>query len=81
MMTVEQVKAARALLGWNQDKLAEASGIALPTIKRLEAQSGPVAGYEKTRQAIRSALEAAGIRFIEDGQPSDGGGAGVRMAE
>jgi transcriptional regulator with XRE-family HTH domain len=78
-MTVEQVKAARALLGWNQERLAEASGVSVPTIARLEAMSGPLSGYAKTRNAIRSALEAAGIEFLETGAPSLGGGAGVRL--
>jgi hypothetical protein len=78
-MTVEQVKAARALLGWNQDRLATAAGIALPTIKRLEAMTGPLSGYEKTRTAIRAALEAGGVEFLEDGATAGAGGAGVRL--
>lgn len=78
-MIVEQIKAARALLGWNQSELAKAAAISVPTIKRLEAQSGPLTGYDRTQQAIRSALEAAGVEFLEDGQASASGGAGVRL--
>lgn len=74
-VSVEQVKAARALLRWSQNDLAAASGVSLPTIKRLEAVSGPVGGRVETAVAICAALEAAGVEFI----PENGGGAGVRL--
>ena len=40
-LTSELIRAARALLRWDQRKLAEASSISLPTVKRLEAKPGP----------------------------------------
>ena len=74
-VSIEQVKAARALLRWSQEDLADASGISLPTIKRLEAATGLLGGRKQTTESIRTALEAAGVEFI----PENGGGAGVRL--
>lgn len=74
-VSTEQVKAARALLRWSQNDLAVASGVSVPTIKRLEAQIGLIGGRTETSVAICSALQAAGIQFIE----GNGGGPGVRM--
>lgn len=75
-MTSEQVRAARALLRWEQRDLAAASGISLPSIKRLETQPGALAAQPRTVDAIRDALEAAGVKFIEE----NGGGPGVRLS-
>lgn len=72
-LTSEHVRAARALLRWEQKKLAEMSGVSLPTIGRLEMQPGPLGAYVGTISAIRRALEAAGIEFTNGGAP------GVRL--
>jgi transcriptional regulator with XRE-family HTH domain len=74
-ITSEQVRAARALLRWEQRDLAEASGVSLPTVKRLETQPGKLAAQERTIIELRKALEKAGIEFIAE----NGGGAGVRL--
>lgn len=71
-ISIRQVKAARALLGWSQDALAEASGISIPTIARLEASDGPVGGRAATAEAIREALEKAGIEFTGTGTDAQG---------
>ena len=63
------------LVGWSQEELASAAGVSLPTIKRLEAANGLLGGRETTAQKIRSALEKAGIDFIDE----NGGGPGVRL--
>ena len=76
-LTSEQVRAARMLLRWEQKDLAEASGVSLPSIKRLETQPGELGAYDRTIQAIVRALEKAGVEFI----PENGGGAGVRLAK
>lgn len=76
-LTSEQVRAARMLLRWEQKDLAEASGVSLPSIKRLETQPGPLSAQERTLSELRKALEKAGIEFI----PENGGGAGVRLAK
>ena len=63
MITVEQIKAARALLGWNQDQLAEAAGMSKPALTNLERRiSSP---RKETLEAIESALRGAGIEFTE----------------
>ena len=75
MITIRQVKAARALLGWSQSDLARHSGISEPTIARLEAADGEVGGRGETVRKIRAALDAGGIQFIDE----NGGGPGVRI--
>ena len=74
-VSIRQVKAARTLLGWSQEAIAEASGVSLPTIKRLEAADGEIGGRAETGEKIVAALEAAGVEFI----PENGGGPGVRL--
>lgn len=75
ILSIRQVKAARALLAWSQNDLAQASGVSYPTIARLEKDDGPLKGRATTAAAIRTALEAAGVEFIAE----NGGGAGVRL--
>ena len=72
MATVEQIKAARALLGWSQEDLAEHSGISLPTVRRFEARS-KLRVSEDARRKLEAALEAVGIEFTNGGAP------GVRL--
>ncbi|RUT99945.1 helix-turn-helix domain-containing protein [Mesorhizobium sp. USDA-HM6] len=74
-VTTRQIKAARALLGWSQEDLAERSAVSEPTIARLEAEDGPLGGRPETVTKIISALVAAGIEFILE----NGGGPGVRL--
>jgi transcriptional regulator with XRE-family HTH domain len=75
-MRADQMRAARALLRWSQQDLADKSGVSVPTIKRLEAMDGELVGHNATIQALTLALEGAGVLFI----PKNGGGAGVRLA-
>jgi transcriptional regulator with XRE-family HTH domain len=74
-VSVRQIKAARALMAWSQEQLSEAAGVSIPTIKRLEAHDGPLGGRNDTADKIRTALEQAGIQFIDE----NGGGPGVRL--
>lgn len=64
MITGRQVRAARALLNWNQEMLAEKALVALTALKRLESERG-LSVHESTRDQVRRALEAAGILFVE----------------
>jgi transcriptional regulator with XRE-family HTH domain len=75
MIFVRQVKAARSLLGWSQDDLADKSGVSKPTIARLETADGELGGYAGTRDKLIEALRAGGVEFIAE----NGGGAGVRL--
>jgi ribosome-binding protein aMBF1 (putative translation factor) len=70
-----QIRAARALLGWSQDRLAKKADIGLATLRRIEQKEGIAKGNFSTIIKIQKALEQAGIRFTED----DTGEIGVRM--
>ena len=74
VMTIEQLRAARGLLGWSQSELAAHAGLSLPTVKRLEAEFGPRVSSE-ARGTLQRAIEAAGVEFIDE----NGGGPGVRL--
>jgi transcriptional regulator with XRE-family HTH domain len=76
-----QMRAARALLGIDQRRLAEMSGVSLPTIQRMEASEGNVRGVVDTLTKVVEALNAAGIELIGDHSTSHGSGRGVRLKE
>ena len=69
MLSAAQMRAARGLLNWSQGELAEAAGLSLPTIKRMETK-GTGDSAAKNVDAVQRALEAVGISFI----PENGGG-------
>jgi transcriptional regulator with XRE-family HTH domain len=76
MLFAEQLRAARSLLNWSQDRLATESGVGIATIRRVEAQIGSIRAISHTLEKLQVALEKGGITFI----PSDGtGGPGVRL--
>jgi transcriptional regulator with XRE-family HTH domain len=79
MLTAAQLRAARALLGMDQRALAEASGLSLPTIQRMEASEGVVRGNVDSLMKLIAALDAAGIELINTGVVSERGGRGVRL--
>ena len=81
MITSQQMRAARALLGIDQRQLAELAGLSLPTIQRMEASDGQVRGVVDTLVKVISALERAGIELIGENAPSVGAGRGVRLKE
>jgi Predicted transcriptional regulator with C-terminal CBS domains len=81
MITAAQMRAARALLGIDQKRLAELSGVSLPTIQRMEASEGTVRGMVDTLTKVVEALDRAGIELIGENMPSTGGGRGVRLKE
>jgi predicted transcriptional regulator len=77
MLTPAQLRAARALVGWSRETLAEKSGVSAVTCKLFElGDSDP---RLSTLHKWRRALEAAGVTFIDPDAKSDEGGAGVRM--
>ena len=71
---IEQLRGARALLGWSQTQLAERAGLPLPTVKRVEAERGPRVS-ESARYALQRGPRVRGIEFIDE----NGGGPGVRL--
>jgi len=74
VITTEQLRAARGLLGWSQSELAARAGLSLPTVKRLEGGFGPNVS-DAARTKLQRAIEAAGVEFIDE----NGGGPGVRL--
>ncbi|HKJ73816.1 MAG TPA: helix-turn-helix domain-containing protein [Alphaproteobacteria bacterium] len=81
MITAAQMRAARALLGIEQKKLAELAGVSVPTIQRMEARPGTVRGVVDTLTKVVEALDRAGIELIGDNAQSLAGGRGVRLKE
>jgi predicted transcriptional regulator len=77
MIIPRQIKAARALLGFDQMELSSLAGVGIATLKRIES-CAEIRGAAATVWKIQTALEAAGIEFIS----ADGGkGPGVRLKE
>lgn len=76
-ITAEQIRAGKAIIRWSGDDLAQAAGVSLSSIRRIEAVSGiPKSQNMRTVLAIKAALEAAGVEFIgtADNKP------GVRLS-
>ncbi|ODT21772.1 MAG: hypothetical protein ABS35_16505 [Kaistia sp. SCN 65-12] len=67
MITARQTRAARALLGWTQETLAEKALVSLTALKRLESENG-LKVYETTRDQVNKVLEASGIVFLTSDQ-------------
>jgi transcriptional regulator with XRE-family HTH domain len=76
MIYPEQMRAARALLGLNQTQLAKLAGVGIATVKRIEAESGQIRGAAQTIWKIQTALENAGVRFID---ADENAGVGLRL--
>ena len=79
MITSAQIRAARALLGMDQRQLAEAAGLSLPTIQRMEACDGQVRGNGDSMMKVVDAIEQGGVELIGAGAVSPDGGRGVRL--
>ncbi|WP_330999227.1 helix-turn-helix domain-containing protein [Oryzicola mucosus] len=73
VLTIEQCRGARAMLGWSQDELAQAANVSRQTIADYER--GARSPISNNLIAIRKAFEAAGLVFIAE----NGGGAGLRF--
>jgi transcriptional regulator with XRE-family HTH domain len=73
VITSSQCRAARGLLGWNQEDLATRAGVSQVTVHQLEA--GVTQPRRATLDVIRRAFENAGVEFIDE----NGGGPGVRL--
>jgi transcriptional regulator with XRE-family HTH domain len=70
-----QIRAARSLLRWSAEKLADESSVSLRTIRRAELMDAETSLTPANDAAIRRALEVAGVEFIDE----NGGGPGVRL--
>lgn len=74
-ITPEQCRAARALIDWSRDTLSAEAKVAKRTL--VDFERGARTPYERTIDAIQSALESAGVIFI----PGNGDGPGVRLSK
>jgi transcriptional regulator with XRE-family HTH domain len=79
MISSAQLRAARALLGIDQRRLAELAGLSVPTIQRMEASDGVIRGNVDSLTKLVTALDIAGLDLIGEGAVSQGGGRGVRL--
>jgi transcriptional regulator with XRE-family HTH domain len=70
-----QIRAARALIRWSAEDLARESSVGVTTIRRAELTDDETSMTAANDLAVRRALEAAGIEFIDE----NGGGPGVRL--
>jgi predicted transcriptional regulator len=73
LITGRQLKAARALVGWEQTDLAAKARVAISTVRRMESFDGPVGARTSTLDQVQEALEREGIEFLNSGGP------GVRL--
>jgi ribosome-binding protein aMBF1 (putative translation factor) len=76
-LTGAQIRSARALLRWSAQDLANHSSLGVNTIRRAEATDDATSLTTANDLAIRRALEAAGVEFIDE----NGGGPGARLAK
>ena len=76
MISAQQIRAARALLEWTQPRLASAAGLSVPTIIRMEGPLGPSRSVVANVEAVRRALEDAGVIFLDAEYQA---GRGVRL--
>jgi hypothetical protein len=74
-LTSAQIRAARALVRWRAQDLARESTVGVATIRRAELTDSETSLTAANDLAIRRALEAAGVEFIDE----NGGGPGVRL--
>ena len=76
-LTSAQIRAARALLRWSAEDLAGRSLLSVATIRRAELTEDETSMTAANDLAVRRALEAAGVEFIDE----NGGGPGVRLRQ
>ena len=74
-LTSAQIRAARALVRWSAQQLANETAVGVTTIRRAELTASETKLTRVNDQAIRRTLEAAGVEFID----AERGGPGVRL--
>jgi transcriptional regulator with XRE-family HTH domain len=79
MLSSAQLRAARALAGLDQRRLAKKAGLSVPTIQRMEASEDVIRGNVDSLMKIVAALDQAGVELIADDAVSASGGRGVRL--
>jgi transcriptional regulator with XRE-family HTH domain len=74
VITGRQLRAARALLGWEQIELAKRARVAIGTIRRMESFNGEIGSRTSTLSQVQTTVENAGIEFLNEDRP------GVRIS-
>ena len=74
-LTSAQIRAGRALIRWSAEDLARETTLSVATIRRAELMQDETSMTAANDLAVRRALEAAGVEFIDE----NGGGPGVRL--
>jgi hypothetical protein len=74
-LTSPQIRAARSLIRWSAEDLARQSSLSVATVRRAELTENETSMTAANDSAVRRALEAAGVEFIDE----NGGGPGVRL--
>jgi hypothetical protein len=74
-LTSSQIRAARGLVRWSAEDLAREAALGLATVRRAEGAESETSMTVANDLAVRRALEAAGVEFIDQ----NGGGPGVRL--
>jgi transcriptional regulator with XRE-family HTH domain len=69
LITSDQIRAARALLKWSAEDLANEAKVGIATVRRFELDKGVPSGQVRILGALKATLEAGGIEFI--GTPED----------
>lgn len=77
MITSYQIRAARALLGWSADDLAQVASVGIATVRRFETVQGVPSGQVRIMEALKTALENAGVEFI--GTPENQPGVRLKL--
>jgi ribosome-binding protein aMBF1 (putative translation factor) len=75
LLTSAQIRAARALVRWSAEDLARQTSLSVTTIRRAELANEETSMTTANDLAVRRALEASGVEFIDE----NGGGPGVRL--
>ena len=81
MISAAQLRAARALLGIDQRRLARLAGLSVPTIQRMEASEDVIRGNVDSLVKLIDAFDRAGIELIGEGAASVSGGRGLRLKD
>ena len=69
LITSDQIRAARALLKWSAEDLANEAGVGIATVRRFELDKGVPSGQVRILGALKAALEVGGVEFV--GTPED----------
>lgn len=80
MISGGQIRAARAMLRWSAEKLAEEARLGVATVRRADMADGEPPITPANAHAIQAALEAAGVQFLNEGDAAGGPGVALKSS-